>query len=220
VVSFHFLAIRLFSIFIKIKQLNMIVCENLLFSHGARLQNYNSGEIIFEEGSNVKYYFQIKTGTVKLTNFHENGKEFIHGLPFDGHSVAETYVFHDKNYAVNAVAVTDCEIIKLEKEKFRELMIQNPEKLIDLYTYTADRMHYRYVISAPLSLMDPLTIMKKLMSHLKGYFGFEEPFSFAVPYTRQQLASLTGLRIETVIRTIKKMEKNKIVKIDNGKIYY
>lgn len=198
----------------------MIVCENLLFSHGARLQNYNSGEFVFEEGSTVKYYLQIKTGTVKLTNFYENGKEFIHGLPFEGHSIAETHLFLDKNYAVNAVAVTDCEIIKLERDKFRELLNGHPEQLINLYEYTADRMHYRYIIAAPLSLMDPLTIMKKLMAHIKEYFGFQEPFSFAIPYTRQQLASLTGLRIETVIRTIKKMEKSKILKIDNGKIYY
>lgn len=198
----------------------MIVCENLLFSHGAKIQNYNSGEFIFEEGSVVKYYLQIKMGTVKLTNFYENGKEFIHGLPFDGHSIAETYLFNQKNYAVNAMAVTDCEIIKLDRDKFREMMLQNPDQLLKLYSYTADRMHFRYIISAPLSLMDPLTIMKKLMGYIKSYFGYEKPFSFAIPYTRQQLASLTGLRIETVIRTIKKMEKSKLVKIDNGKIYY
>lgn len=37
--------------------------------------------------------------------------------------------------------------------------------------------------------------------------------------TRQELANLTGFRIETVIRTIKKMEKDKKLKIKRGKIY-
>lgn len=37
----------------------------------------------------------------------------------------------------------------------------------------------------------------------------QSPFSFEVPLTRQQLASLTDLCIETTIRTIKKMEREK-----------
>ncbi|MGL6126561.1 helix-turn-helix domain-containing protein [Chryseobacterium artocarpi] len=40
------------------------------------------------------------------------------------------------------------------------------------------------------------------------------------PLTRQQLASLTGLCVETVIRTIKQMKKDQIVKIEKKKIYY
>ncbi|WP_374442914.1 helix-turn-helix domain-containing protein [Epilithonimonas sp.] len=47
-----------------------------------------------------------------------------------------------------------------------------------------------------------------------------ERFSFKVPLTRQQMASLTGLCVETIIRTIKNMEKEKIIKICNRKIFY
>lgn len=37
--------------------------------------------------------------------------------------------------------------------------------------------------------------------------------------TRQQLANMTGLRVETVIRTIKDLEEKKIVSIQKGKVY-
>ena len=198
----------------------MIICENLLFSYGAELQNYNPGEYIFEEGTTPKYYLQIKSGTIKLSSFLEDGKEFIHGIPFDGHCIAETYLFHDKKYALNAIAISDCKIIKLEKKKLSELLIKNPEVTFKMYSYTADRMHYRYLTSASFSFQDPLAKLNILMTHIKNYFGFTEKYSYPIPYTRQQLASLTGLRIETVIRTIKKMERNKMVKIDSGKIYY
>ena len=43
---------------------------------------------------------------------------------------------------------------------------------------------------------------------------------YIVPLTRQQMANLTGLRVETVIRTIKLMEKNNLLKIKKGLIYY
>ena len=197
----------------------MIICENLLFSYGAELHNYKSGENIFKEESTPKYYFQIKSGTVKLSSFLEDSKEFIHGLPFDGHCFAETYLFHDKKYAVNAIAATNCEIVKLEKHKLIELLLEKPELILNINSYTADRMHYRYLTSASFSFKDPITKLNLVMNHLKSNFGFTERFSFLIPYTRQQLASITGMRIETVIRAIKKMEKQGIIKIDNSKIY-
>ncbi|KAA0127052.1 Crp/Fnr family transcriptional regulator [Chryseobacterium sp. SN22] len=197
----------------------MIISENLLFSHGAELQNYHSGDFIIEEDSTPKYYFQIKSGTVKLSSFLEDGKEFIHGIPFDGYCFAETYLFTDKKYAVNAIAITDCEIIRLERIRFTDLLLQQPQLILDLYSFTADRMHYRFVTSAPFFFKDPVTKLHILMKYIKAHFGFKDQFSFPIPYTRQQLASLTGMRIETVIRAIKKMEKQEVLKIDNSKIY-
>ena len=41
-----------------------------------------------------------------------------------------------------------------------------------------------------------------------------------IPYTRQELANLTGLRIETVIRTLRKLSETNKVDIINHKVYY
>lgn len=41
-----------------------------------------------------------------------------------------------------------------------------------------------------------------------------------IPFTRQEIANFTGLRVETVIRTIKRMEEAAIVEIKNRKIYF
>ncbi|AZA84132.1 Crp/Fnr family transcriptional regulator [Chryseobacterium lactis] len=198
----------------------MIICEDLLFSHGAQLVKYNASDYIFQEGTSAKFYLQIRTGTVKLNTFLEDGKEFVHGLPFDGHCVGESYLFTGHNYAVNAIAVTDCEVIKIPKTKFLPLLLENPALMLKLNNYTADRLHFRYMISSFLAISDPIVKLRKLFDHLKNYFGFNEMYSFPVPYTRQQIATLTGLRVETVIRYVKKMEEQRLVKLDSTKIYY
>ena len=38
-------------------------------------------------------------------------------------------------------------------------------------------------------------------------------------YTRNEIANMTGLRIETVIRTIKLLEKEKLLELRNKKIH-
>ncbi len=198
----------------------MIICEDLLFSRGALLEKYDAADSIFKEGTAAKYYFQIRYGTVKLNTFLEDGKEFVHGLPFDGHCIGESYLFTSHHYAINAIAVTQCEIIKISKTKFLQLLLEKPELMLEINKYTADRLHFRYMISSFLAISDPIVKLLKLFDHLKKYFGFEEAYSFLIPYTRQQIATLTGLRVETVIRYVKKMQEMKLVKIESTKIYY
>lgn len=41
-----------------------------------------------------------------------------------------------------------------------------------------------------------------------------------VPYTRQEIANFTGLRVETVIRALCKMNAENKIEIKNHKIYY
>ena len=65
-----------------------------------------------------------------------------------------------------------------------------------------------------LSFQNPVAKLKLLMDYLKSYHEDKRPYSFQIPLTRQQLASLTGLCVESVIRTIKQMEKDQIVKIE------
>ena len=41
-----------------------------------------------------------------------------------------------------------------------------------------------------------------------------------MPFTRQQLADMTGLRVETVVRTVKTMEQQGALEIADGKILW
>lgn len=203
-----------------VSDMPMIIDEELLLSSGAELVRYKVNDIIFKEGDVPKYYFQIKTGTVKINNYHEDGREIIHSIPFDGHCLVESSLFIDKDYPVNAVAMTACEIIKLDKVKFLALIGSSPDLLSKLYTYTAERMYYRHVMLNNISAPDPGTKVKRVMECLKSYNQYTSKYSYQFPFTRQQLASLTGLCVETVIRVVKKMEKEEMVRIENGKIFY
>lgn len=198
----------------------MVIPENILFKYGARLKHFKTDDLIFNEGEYARYYFQIQSGIVKLNNVFEDGKEFVHGFPFEGHCFGEIYLLIEKPYMINAIAVSDCDIIKLEKDSYENMIKLNPDYLLSVSRYTAERLHFRYLISSFLAIKDPELKIYKLLKHLKAYFGYTEPFSFQVPFTRSQLASLVGLRVETVIRTLKKMESSGSLRIDHTKILY
>ncbi|WP_390455937.1 Crp/Fnr family transcriptional regulator, partial [Chryseobacterium sp. Alg-005] len=189
-------------------------------SLGAEVRKYEANEIIFREGESPLYYFQILQGKVKLNNYNEDGKEFIQNLFSDGQSFGESLLFIDRPYPMNAVAIDDSKIIKLPKSHFLKLIQENPEVSVNIYQCLAERMYYKYIMLYNLSFQSPESKLKLFMDYLKSYHEDKKPYSFQIPLTRQQMASLTGLRVETVIRVIKNMEKNKVLKIQNRKIYY
>lgn len=197
-----------------------MIIEDLLISFGAETRVYKSGDIIFREGEFSSFYYQIEKGQIKLNNYTEDGKEFIQNIFSQGHSFGESILFVDRPYPMNAVAIEDSSIYRLPKSSFLNLIKQNQEVSLTVYQCMAERMYYKYIMLYNLSSQNPVLKLKQLMDYLKSYAENKSPYSFQIPMTRQQLASLTGLRVETVIRVIKQMEKEKILKIEKRKIFY
>lgn len=198
----------------------MIISGEILIKSGAEVTIFRSNQNIFTEGSKAKFYYQILEGIVKISNSFEDGKEFVHGFPFDGHYFGESYLFTENKYAVSATALTYCKVDQLCKEKFIKLLIEKPDLHFAINKYTADRLHFRYLISSFLGISEPVIKVTKLLDHLKSYFECPKKFTFQVPFIRQQLSSLIGIRVETLIRVIKILENQNKVIIKGKKIYY
>ncbi|MGN7756948.1 Crp/Fnr family transcriptional regulator [Chryseobacterium sp. 22532] len=198
----------------------MIISEDLLLAYGGEYETYLPNEIIFSEGSFAKFYFQIVNGVVELNNYHEDGKEFTQNILSDGQSIGESLLFNDKPYPMTAVAKTQCSVMKLPQADFFSLIHQNKDVMMDMFKCMSDRLYYKYLMLFNISSTDPQFKIKTVMDYLKATQGNDRNQTFQVPYTRQQIANLTGLRVETVIRTVKKMENENMVKIEGRKILY
>jgi len=198
----------------------MVIDENILISAGAETRHYNPSETIFFEGDIPNYYYQIIKGEVKLNNYNEEGKEFIQNILSDGESCGESILFIDKPYPMNAEAITECTVLRLHKSIFLDLLNQNPGLYMEVSSFLSERLYYKFIMMQNLSSQNPSIRLRGLMDYLKSFQKDARPYSFLIPLTRQQMASLTGLCVETAIRTIKHMEKDKIVRIENRKILY
>lgn len=198
----------------------MIINENLLLAYGAEYVDYEIRQTIFDEGSTLKFYYQIVEGIVELTNYHDEGKEFTQNILSSGQCFGESLLFNERPSPMTAVAQSACTILKLPKSVFLDLIQKNPEVSLNIFKCLADRLYYKCIMLFNISSHNPSQQLKTLMDYYQEYNFIDDEKSNQVPLTRKQLASLTGLRVETVIRTIKKMEKEHILRIKNGKIYY
>lgn len=197
-----------------------MIPEKLLESYKARQKKYLKGELIFQEGSLPANYYQILEGEVKMCNFNNEGREFIQGIFYEKQSFGEPPLFLNRAYPANAIAVSDCVIAVLSKNDYLDLVRDNPEIALAIIEHLAHRLHYKSVMAAEISSQEPEHRLLKLIDYSITFFKTDkETDGFRINLTRQQMADLTGLRVETVIRAIKALEKKGAIKIINRKVY-
>lgn len=197
-----------------------MISTELLELHQAKKKSFKKGEIIFKEGNPPLNYYQIIKGDIKMCNFNDLGREFIQGLFHDGQCFGEPPLFLERTYPANAIAVSDGEIYMLSKSNFLELVNNNSQVSLSIIEHLAQRLHYKSVMAAEMSSQEPEHRLLKLIDYYIHFFKLKkEDEGFQIRLTRQQMADLIGLRVETVIRAVKALEKKKEIKLINRKIY-
>lgn len=197
----------------------MIIPRDLLAEKKAHFFEAKKDEYIFLEDESASFYFQVITGTVKMSSYAENGQEFIQGIFKAGQSFGEPPLFGDFSYPSNAIATEKAEICKLHKDVFFELLKENFEIQWKFNSLFSNRLRYKSILLKEISSYCPDHVIMTLLKYLRDNSNTDDKSQFFVPFTRQQLADMTGLRVETVIRTVKKLHQEGKLEIRQHKIY-
>ena len=192
---------------------------DLLYSWGAVAKKYKKNEVIFEEDEAAHFYFQILEGSVRMFNSNEEGKEFTQGLFCDGDGFGEPTLFINETYPSNAVTIQDSTIIKLSKDKFLKILDEYPNIQKDFLLLFAKKIHAKSKTSKDIINQKPEFRITSFLNSYKRKSG-NSTERLLIPFTRQEIANYTGLRVETVIRVFSKMNEAKKVEIIHHKIYY
>ncbi len=192
---------------------------NLLLAWGATYKKVNSNETIFREGDACSYYYQLVSGSVRWLNIDEEGRECIHAISEPGESFGEFPLFDDGPYAATAIANTECVIIRLYKPSFMELINENSEILLAFTKLFTKRLRFKYSLLKSMASNSPEIRIANLINHLKTENKSFCPDCDQLKLTRQQIAGMTGLRVETVIRTMRHMHDKGELSISRGKVF-
>lgn len=193
----------------------MPINYDILITYGAVAKKVQKGECIFQEGDMPFYYFQVLEGSVKVYSANDSGKELTQGIFTDGQSFGEPPLLLDKPYPSTAEAMTDGVIIRLPKESFLTILHDFQEIQSQFLFRFAERLYKKssavqiWIRNSPEERI--VHFFKTLKNHKKDS---------QIPYTRHQIACHTNLRTETVIRTLKRMEKEGKIIIRDHKLFF
>lgn len=196
----------------------MIDIDTLL-TWGAAFKKLSAGEVIFHEGTESHFYYQLVNGRVKWVNINEDGREFLQTIIEPGESFGELPLFDDKPFAATAIADTDSIILRLEKSTFLKLLKENQSIHFAFTRLITERLRFKFFIIKEIAEHNPEHSISTLLQYLKKSGRNVCPECAQVKLTRQQIADMIGLRVETVIRTIKNLQAKGQLTINKGKVY-
>ena len=198
----------------------MNIPPDTLRQYGAVVKNYRRRDEIFREGQVAFYYFQIVTGLVKMVN-HGEEHDFIQGIFTEGESFGEPPMIGEFPYPAHASSITDTQVLALPRKHFITLLRDHFDIHLRFTLHMCRRIQHKSEILKTINLGLPeeriLAVIDLLKSKLsRAQFGQGD--QFVVPFTRQDIADMTGLRVETVIRKVGLLEEQGKLQVTERKI--
>ncbi len=195
-----------------------MIPDALFQRYGARVVELARGETVFDQGTTANSFYQVRAGKVKMVSYNEQGREFVQGLFTEGQSFGEPPFFNDMPYPAAAVAVDASTVWKCGRDGFLRLLAEHPDIHLALTKVLSGRLMYKSMMLAEIAVEEAEHRLGTLIEYFRKSEGMAA--SYRVPFTRQQLADMTGLRVETVVRSIKAMEHKGVLAIEDGKIVW
>lgn len=193
---------------------------DLLERYGARLVRFDRDAVVFDQGDPAGHFFQVATGRVQMVVTSERGRAFTQGYFDAGQSFGEPPLFSGTAYPASAVAVEESAVWKCPGAAFFRLLAEHADVHLAVTRSLARRLVYKSMMLAELAVEEAQHRLVALIRYFRVSSGAPADRAWRVPYTRQQLADMTGLRVETVIRTIRAMEEKGLLRIQAGRILW
>ncbi len=197
--------------------MNFEINDQFIFDTQAEIKKYSKGSLIANEGNKSLYFYYLIEGELSVYNFTPEGKEFLQHKVKEKNFFGEPAVLLEKPFPGNVEVTSEfAEILKIKRDNFLNYLRNNPDWCIEFTKSIAEKSIIKSNSLKNIVFLNPEDRIIKQFNDYKE--GTEQ--KMVIDLTRKELSNMTGLRIETIIRTIKKMEKEGKLEIKNGKVFY
>lgn len=182
------------------------------------IRNIGPREILFREGDASHYLYLLRDGHMKLTASGADGREQIIGLGVSGNVVGFDTV-HDKAYAYTAKTLTPVVVCQIRHHDMIRILDENPRvsrlvvKLLNTELARAKKL---------IRVLGMKTSAEKvaafITSLIPGTMGGHESDEIHLPLSRQEIADMLGITVETVSRHMAVLKREGIIDAPRNRI--
>lgn len=178
--------------------------------------NYKKGETLCKQGGFVSHVMFVESGLVKVF-LEDANSTLVLKIITDGNLVGLSSVSERLNtFQYSAIAYIDTVVRQIDVSAIRTLISQNAlfaRDLIDIMAFNATQIYGRFFC---LTQKQSYGRMADILLCLADRVFRNTTFD--LPVTRKELAELTTMSQETVIRILGKFERDELIRITGKRI--
>jgi CRP-like cAMP-binding protein len=182
-----------------------------------KVNKYRKKQVVFSEGNRPAFLYFVQKGKVKTYKMNDNGKQLITSIYKENEFLGYLALLQNENYQQTAVAMEDTELVIVPRKEFEELIDSNHEvsrKFIEILARNISENETKLLSLAYNSLRKK--VADALLTLYDKYEGKGENFEIRI--TRENLASIAGTALESLIRTLGDFKREKLIDIKDGTI--
>jgi CRP-like cAMP-binding protein len=180
-----------------------------------KTKKYRSGSMISQSGDPVNSLMIIINGVVKGEMVDYAGRVIkIEDIPAPG-ALASAFMFGNRNmFPVNVIAVSDSELLIIDKPEFLKLLMGNDTILVNFLDMISNRSQF---LTEKIKFLNFKTIKGKLAHYILQSAG-KERSSVVLDKTQNDLAGFFGVARPSVARALGEMEEEGLILADRKNI--
>jgi len=180
----------------------------------ARISNvYKKRQVVFYEGHMPHGVFIVCRGRVKVYKSDHKGHQLTMRIASPGDLLGYRALVARTPYTATAEALEDASLSYIDETAFRSFLEKHNILALKLLAHLAEDVRQAEDKARDMAMKSSHERLAELLLMLNTTYGGKEKAGAAinVPFTRLDLAELTGLAQETVIRLLAEMEQKKII---------
>jgi CRP/FNR family transcriptional regulator, dissimilatory nitrate respiration regulator len=181
----------------------------------SRIRKFKAGTLISQSGEPVNSLMIVTNGTVKGEMVDDTGRVIkIEDIPAPG-TLAIAFIFGNRNrLPVNVVAISDGEIMSIEKPDFLKLLMRNDIVLVNFLNLISNRSQF---LSEKIKFLNFKTIKGKL-AHFILQKAEHDRQSIVLDITQNDLADFFGVARPSVSRALGELEQEGLIEASGKNI--
>ena len=176
--------------------------------------HFKKGELIFQEGEEVRGIYFVYSGTVKVHKKWGTEKELIIRFAQKGDIFGHRGLGHEHHYPISATALEPVSVCYIDLEFFQTSLKVNQEFMYGLLLFFADELQESERKMRNLAHMQVKGRVAQALLSLEEKFGRSPEGHIGITLSRQDLASLVGATYETVFRIINELAQEELIELD------
>jgi len=175
---------------------------------------FKKGELIFQEGEEVKGIYFVYSGTVKVHKKWGTEKELIIRFAQKGDIFGHRGLGQEHHYPISATAIEPVSVCFVDLEFFQTTLKVNQEFMYGLLLFFAGELQESERKMRNLAHMQVKGRVAQALISLEEKFGRSPEGHIGITLSRQDLASLVGATYETVFRIINELAQEELIGLD------
>lgn len=181
-----------------------------------RRKRVKRGEHLYRSGDPFRSLYALRTGFFKTVLSSENGQDLVTGFHMNGDLLGLDAICDD-SHCCNAIALEDSEICEIPYPALENLCREIPALQHHFHKIMSREITRDHDLMALLSSMNADERIAAFLINLSQRFearGYS-PVQFQLRMTRGEIGSYLGLKLETVSRTLSKLQEEGTIGVKN-----